>query len=433
MEKRIRAIVPTLILIIFLGLILSIVRASIFSHVEEEKHIYFEIVFLLLLAAAGELAVNYLKIPSVMILMILGIFLSHSFIDFAWDQLKNLGIEQFFSEKPQIIRLEEIIQVFASLGAVILLFKVGLHNKIENIFTRENLLVAILGVAVPFVAGYIYATMSGGNFAYSMFLAAALTATSVGVTVAILKEAKLMNEKFAQIIIGAAIIDDVLGLLVLSAVLNISSGDFALGPIVTTFLSAIVFISGAILGGSKVIEYLDSKELDSRRFILVLCMMLFFAYIAEFIKLSAIVGAFIAGLIVNQSRHSKEIEEKTYGLEILFMPIFFISLGSLVNIEALVKYIVPILIISTIAILSKLVPCYMGAKMSKLGSKESLLIGFGMTPRGEVALIVASLGLFAGALDSAQYSIISAMALITTFVVPPAMNHIIKQDQRAGI
>jgi Kef-type K+ transport system membrane component KefB len=429
MEKKIISIVPTLILIIFLGLILSVVRASVFSQVEEEKHIYFEIVFLLLLSAVGELAVNYLKIPSVMILMILGIFLSHSFIDFTWDQLKNVGIERFFSEKPQIIRLEEIIQIFASFGAVVLLFKVGLHNKIENIFTKENFLVAVLGVVVPFIVGYLYATVTGGNFAYSMFLAAALTATSVGVTVAILKEAKLIEEKFAQIIIGAAVIDDVLGLLVLSAVLNVSGGNFELGPIITTFLSAIVFISGAILCASKVIEYLDSKELNSRRFILVLCLMLFFAYVAEFIKLSAIVGAFIAGLIINQSRHSKEIEDKIYGLEILFMPIFFISLGSLIDIQALGQYMIPILIISTIAIISKLVPCYIGAIISKLNQKESILVGLGMSPRGEVALIVASLGLFAGALNSAQYSIISAMALITTFIVPPIMNQMIKQNK----
>lgn len=429
MEKKIISIAPTLILIIFLGLMLSVVRASIFSQVEEEKHIYFEIVFLLLLSAVGELAVNYLKIPSVMILMILGIFLSHSFIDLAWDQLKNVGIERFFSEKPQIIRLEEIIQIFASFGAIVLLFKVGLHNKIENIFTKENFLVAVLGVIFPFIAGYLYATVTGGNFAYSMFLAAALTATSVGVTVAILKEAKLIEEKFAQIIIGAAVIDDVLGLLVLSAVLNVSGGNFELGPIITTFLSAIVFISGAILCASKVIEYLDSKELNSRRFILVLCLMLFFAYVAEFIKLSAIVGAFIAGLMINQSRHSKEIEDKIYGLEILFMPIFFISLGSLIDIQALGQYMIPILIISTIAIISKLVPCYIGAIISKLNQKESILVGLGMSPRGEVALIVASLGLFAGALNSAQYSIISAMALITTFIVPPIMTQIIKQNK----
>lgn len=427
MKEKINVLIPTIILIIFLGLLLSIVRTSVFSHVDEEKHIYFEIVFLLLLSAVGELAVNYLKIPSVMILMILGIFLSHSFIDFAWDQLRELGVEKIFSEKPEIIRLEEIIKIFASIGAVILLFKVGMHNKIESIFTRENLLVAILGVVIPFIAGYVYATVSGGNFAYSMFLGAALTATSIGVSVAILKEANLIQERFAQIIIGAAVIDDVLGLLVLSAVLNISSGSFELGPIVTTFISAMIFIVGGILAGNKIIEYLDARELNTRRFILVLCIMLFFAYVAEFISLSAIVGAFIAGLIINRSKHAKEIEEKTYGLEILFMPIFFISLGSLIDIKALFEYAIPILIISVIAILSKLIPCFIGAKLSKLNFKESLLVGFGMTPRGEVALIVASLGLFAGALDGAQYSIISAMALITTFVVPPVISQIIKQ------
>ncbi len=429
MDKKISSLIPTIILIVFIGLLLSIIRTSIFGHVEEEKHIYFEIVFLLLLAVAGELAVIYLKLPSVMILMVLGIFLSHSFIEIFWNYLSSFNIPFIPKQNPEIIRLENIIQVFSQLGGVILLFKVGLHNKIERIFSKENIIVAVLGVVFPFIAGFLYATISGENFAYSMFLGAALTATSVGVSVAILKEAKLIEEKFAQIIIGAAIIDDVLGLLVLSAVLNVSGGEFTIEPIAITLLSAIIFMSGAIIAGNKIIEYLDRKELSARRFLLVLCVMLFYAYIAEFIKLSAIVGAFMAGVILNRSKHISEIEEKTYGLEMLFMPIFFISLGTLVQVDALIQFSIPILIISAIALLSKIIPCAIGAIVAKIPTKESLLIGVGMAPRGEVALIVAALGLSAGALNGAQYSIISAMALITTFVVPPIMTQIIKQNK----
>ena len=433
MDKKISSLVPTIIMIVFIGLILSIVRTSIFSHVEEEKHIYFEIVFLLLLAVAGELVVLYLRLPSVMILMILGIFLSHSFIETFWTFLNSLNLSFIPRESPDIIRLESIIHVFSQLGGVILLFKVGLHNKIERIFSKENIVVASLGVIFPFLVGFLYASLTGGNFAYSMFLGAALTATSVGVSVAILKEAKLIEEKFAQIIIGAAIIDDILGLLVLSIVLNVTGGEVTIEPIVITVISAAVFIAGAILAGNKIIEYLDKKELSTRRFLLVLCVMLFYAYIAEFIKLSAIVGAFIAGVILNRSKHLHEIEEKTYGLEMLFMPIFFISLGTLVEIDAIFEFSIPILVISSIALLSKIIPCAIGSLISKISMKESLLIGVGMAPRGEVALIVAALGLSAGILSGAQYSIISAMALLTTFAVPPILTHLLKADTAVQI
>jgi Kef-type K+ transport system membrane component KefB len=414
------------VLAVFVVLILSIVRTSVFGHVGEEKHIYFEIVFLLLLAVAAELAVIYLRLPSVMILLVLGIFLSPSFLEAVWPSILGLGLP-LPQEAPEILRLEEVIYVFAQLGAVILLFKVGLHNKIEGIFSRDNMMVAAAGMILPFVVGYGYAVFSGGNFAYSMFLGAALTATSVGVTVALLKEAKLIQERFARIIIGAAVIDDILGLLVLSFVINITTGDGSVAPIIFTGLSAFVFLAGSILAGNYFLKYLDRKEMSPRRFLMVLAFMLMYSYIAEFIQLSAIVGAFLAGVILNRSRHIQDIEEKTYGLEMLFMPIFFISLGILVDVKALSEFAVPIIVLTILAMLTKIIPCAGASLLAKLSPKESLAVGVGMAPRGEVALIVASLGLSTGVLSVAEYSVISAMALLTTFLTPPLLAHLLKK------
>src|SRR5512143_1031631 len=288
-----KTIIPLLVLSLFVLLLVSVVRTSLYGAVEPEKHIYFEIVFLLLLAVVGELAVAYLKLPSVMILLVLGILMSASFLALSWAWLKAIGLP-LPAEPPDILRLEEVIHVFAQLGAVILLFKVGLHNKIEGIFSRENLIVATAGVILPFIVGYLYAVLTGGSFAYSMFLGAALTATSVGVTVALLKEYGLLEERFARIIIGAAVIDDVLGLLVLSFVINLSSGGGSLAPLATTGASAAVFLLGSIIAGEHFVRYLDSKEMSPRRFMMALAFMLLYAYIAEFISLSAIVGAFMA-------------------------------------------------------------------------------------------------------------------------------------------
>lgn len=416
---------------LFLILVFSILQTSLFGNVELEKHFYFEIVFLLLIAIVGEILVLYTGQPSVMLLMILGAFMSESFLHLLFESLNSFGVN---ISTPSIIRLEEVLKLFAQLGAVILLFKVGMENKIEKIFAKDNLLVAIAGIIIPFAVGYGYASVTGGNFAYSMFLAAALTATSVGVTVAILKEFKMMQERVAQVIIGAAILDDVLGLLVLSFVINVTGpSGFSVESLATTLVMAVLFLLGGILAGKHLVRYLDRKELHERRFLVVLATMLFFAYIAEFIHLSAIVGAFIAGIVFNSSKHHKEIEEKTYGLEMLFVPIFFIHLGTLIDVNALYVFAVPIIVISILAILSKFIGCFIAALAAKLKVIEAAIIGAGMSPRGEVALIVAAIGLSNGILNSSEYSIIASMALITTFLAPPILQHLIQMNKKAGL
>ena len=428
MEPSLNKMAGLAILLVFSILLLTIVRTSMFGSVEPSKHIYFEIVFLLLLAVAGELAVVYIKQPSVMILLLLGLFISPSFLSASLDFLNSLNLPiPLPTSPPLLFQSQELIHIFAQLGAIILLFKVGLHSKLEGIFSKENFVVALGGVILPFAVGYLYASTTGGNFAYSMFVGAALTATSVGVTVAILKEMNLVKERFAQIIIGAAVLDDVLGLLVLSFVINVSSGVGSLAPLILTAVSSVVFIVGSIVAGEYFIKYLDRKEMSPRRFLLVLALMLMFAYVAEFISLSAIVGAFMAGIILNRSRHIAEIEDKTYGLEMLFMPIFFITLGMLVDVNALVLFAVPILVLTLIAIVTKLVGCGLGALWAKLDPKQSLAVGIGMAPRGEVALIIASIGLTSGVLNSSQYSIIAMMALLTTFFAIPMLGYVLKR------
>ena len=427
--EKVSPLAGLLVLGIFILLTISVVRTSLFGEVEGEKHIYFEIVFLLLLAVAGELVVAYTKQPSVMILMILGLFMSPSFLHISWGVLQSMNLPfSIPANPPDILRLETVLSVFAQLGAVILLFKVGMHNKIERIFAFDNLIVAIAGIVLPFVVGYVYADYAGGSFAYSMFVAAALTATSVGVTVAILKEFKMLNERFAEIIIGAAVLDDILGLLVLSFVINItgaSGGESMVVSILITLVTAAVFLLGSVLAGNYFLKYLDREEMSPKRFMLILAFVLFYAYFAEFIKLSAIVGAFMAGIILNQSKHHAEIEEKTFGLEMLFMPIFFISLGTFVDVNALKAFFVPIVILSILAIVTKVIGCGGAAILAKLKFLEAAAVGFGMSPRGEVALIVASIGLSTRILDASEYSVLATMALLTTLVTPPILQALI--------
>lgn len=420
-----------IVILLFFILILTVVRNSFFGEIDPAKYIYFEIVLLLLLAVLAESVVYYLKQESVVILMVLGMIISPTFLAMGWEFLHSLPLPiQLPAAVPVFFHHTEIIHIFGQLGAVILLFKVGLHSKIEKIFSKTNIYVAIAGIIIPFAMGYVYAIITGGNFAFSMFVGAALSATSVGVTVAVLKSLNVIKKKFAEIIIGAAILDDVLALLVLSVVVNLTDGSGgALASVVYTFLTAIVFILGAILTGKYIIKYIDRKEMGPKRFLLALSFVLFFSYIAEIIKLSSIVGAFIAGVILSQSKSCSQLEDKTFGLEMLFTPIFFISLGMLIDIKSIAMFIMPIFILTLIAVISKIIGPGIVAYLSKLNFSESLLIGLGMVPRGEVALIIAAIGLTKGILSNAEYSIISAMALLTSIIIPSFISFIVNKNR----
>lgn len=379
--------------------------------VPEDKYLFFEITLLLLIAVLAEMVFVHLKQPTVIILLVFGILMGKSVLGF------------------DIIRDQHLLEIFAQLGAIFLLFRVGLHSHLTKVFSKENLVVAAFGVIIPFIAGYYYASFSGGSFAYSMFLGAAFTATSVGVTVAILKELKMLGKRFSEVIIGAAVIDDILGLLVLAFVINAPSGITAdaVSPMLGIAATAAVFLAGGVIAGRSFVKgILDKLPFDNKNFLLSLSFLFIYAYIAEYIGLSSIIGAFLAGMILNYSRHVKELEDKIYALDVIFVPIFFISLGMLVDVSVLSAIAIPALIITAIAILSKIVGCGLGALASKIPQYESILIGVGMSPRGEVALIVALIGLTKGALTGGEYALISAMALLTTLFAPPVLNWMIK-------
>ena len=256
-EKVLKPVFYYLIILLFLVLFFSVIRMSIFhiDEVEPHEHLIFEMVFLFLLAILARSVVGFFNQPSVLILMLLGVAMSPSFLAAVWPPFAEL-VPFAPDEAPLIFQNEELIYIFAQFGAIILMFKVGLESHIHKIFTRENGIVAVLGIILPFIAGYGFALWSGGSFLYALFLGAALTATSVGVTAAILKEMKLMDEKFAQMIIGAAIIDDILSLLVLSLVMNIPTtlDAAALMPFVTVLVYAAIFIIGGAIVGKYFVE-----------------------------------------------------------------------------------------------------------------------------------------------------------------------------------
>ena len=246
-------------------LFVSVIRASIFRDVPEETRIWFELSFLLLAAVLAELLVVYLRQPTVMVLLLVGIAISPSAISLMYPPLSQafsfLLSSAGFSYRlpttiPHLIPTEGVVTIFAKLGAIILLFKIGMHSEIKQVFNTRNLLVALLGVIIPFLGGYYYAMWTGHGFSYAMFLGAALTATSVGVTVAVLQEFKMLEREFSKIILGAAVIDDILALLALSLVKNMSEeATLALEPIIGIFITAGIFGIGGIMLGQYIFKH----------------------------------------------------------------------------------------------------------------------------------------------------------------------------------
>jgi Kef-type K+ transport system membrane component KefB len=328
-----------------------------------------------------------------------------------------------------LITYTDFVSSIAHLGAVILLFVIGLEFKPKDVFNIRYGIIALAGVVVPWIGGYCLATWFGYEFGSAVFVGTALTATSIAITANVLKEMGKLQTEAAKAIIGAAVIDDVLSLLALSVSQQIISGTLSLTSVSLVVMSALGFVLiGAYVGTkflSKLVAKVDDTNIAKRfpEFIFIFAMMFAFLYamVAELIHLSAIVGSFIAGISLSSVvlRHSKDYKEGAEYLHIIFASIFFISLGILADFKALTANVLWFLIALTlVAVLTKVIGCYIPAKLQGMSHLDASVVGFGMAPRGEVAMIVALLGLNAGLIKQDIYVSLVLMSLLTTIITP---------------
>lgn len=339
-----------------------------------------------------------------------------------------------------LITYTDFIASIAHLGAVILLFVVGLEFRLFDIFKPKYFLIALIGVIIPWIGGYFLAAAFGFNFASAIFVGTALTATSIAITAQVLKEMGRLQTDAARAIIGAAVIDDVLGLLALSIAAPIVEGSFSFFSFFLLIFKAVAFIAiGAFLGMTvikKLVERMDKSRISSRypEFVFIFAMLFAFLYAmgAELIGLSAIVGSFIAGVSMEgvQVRRSKSFREGAEYLHIIFASIFFVSLGILADFHAITSGILIFLIVLTIvAILTKLIGCAIAAKIQGMGWRDSAVVGIGMSPRGEVAMIIALIGLNAGIIGQDIYVSLVMMSLLTTVATPLLLRPLLKKSE----
>jgi Kef-type K+ transport system membrane component KefB len=343
-----------------------------------------------------------------------------------------------------LITYTEFVKGMAELGAIIILFVIGFEFNIRDLTNIKYGTVGFFGVVIPWIGGYLFAISSGYAFASAVLIGTALTATSIAITANVLKEMGVLNSEIAKAIIGAAVIDDILALIVLSLSIEFISGTFTLNSAVILFIKQIGFLVIAGLIGhyviSKWITSFDSSDFARRypEFIFIFAVMMAFLYasIAEYIGMSGIIGAFIAGVSFSQCslEHSHSIENGAEYLYIIFASIFFVSLGILVDLRYLtVEIALFTLVLVIIAIFTKLIGCGLPAKLMGMNTRDSLILGFGMSPRGEVAMIVGLIGLNMGLIGQDIFISILLMSLLTTVITPIIYRSWLYKDRKKEI
>ncbi|WP_281070675.1 cation:proton antiporter [Pyrococcus horikoshii] len=325
-----------------------------------------------------------------------------------------------------IVEYSQEVRFLAELGVIILLFLAGLETDVEE-FKHVGLsafIVATMGVFVPFLLGYLIAIVYGYRSLAALFLGGILTATSVGLTTSILMEMKKLRTKVGTTILAAAIVDDVLGIIILTILVAMSSrGRVEIFDIEIILAEVIIFfLLGIFIGHPIVKEVLMLSEkitLPETVTTFAIVIMLLFAYLAEKFQLAGITGAYLAGLLVSMSEGSKKVTDKmmTIGYS-LFIPIFLVSIGIETDIKVLATAGVFAIVYSLIAIIGKILGCGFGALVTKFKPAEALQVGIGMIPRMEVALIIANVGLKEGILTRGTLAIPVTMVVVTTLVTP---------------
>ncbi len=318
----------------------------------------------------------------------------------------------------------EWLVALAQLGAIVLLFNVGLEQKLTDLLRVgwTALLVAIVGVVIPFFLGYGLLTLMERSQTEAVFMGAAMVATSVGITARVLEELGVLKTVVATVILGAAVIDDILAMIMLAVVSGMSEGiDYiqmgTLAGLAIGFTLFILVVGGRVIRG--VTRGVQRFVPGNPYFPLAMIICLGLAVAAAKIKIAAIIGAFLAGLVYTEEELAGGLKEKIRALYEFLVPFFFVAMGMQMDIRVLGQANVLLLaaLVTMLAILGKLVGCSLGAY--RLGWRPALQVGMGMVPRGEVGIIVASIGLGLNLISQETYAVVIIMVLVTTLMAPP--------------
>lgn len=366
---------------------------------------------------------------------------SHSLIMSLMQLTANLNPEALTS----VFQAQsEVISILSELGVIILLFEIGLQSDLKELLRvgPQATVVAVVGIVVPFAFGTIGLSLIFGiPTVPAIFAGAALTATSIGITAKVLAEMQRLNTREGQIIIGAAVMDDVLGIIVLAVVASLAR-DGTVEPTKVAYLifSAGVFLVGAILVGRFLspffVALVDGMKTRGHLLLASLIFAFILSYIAAVIQLEAILGAFAAGLVLAETEKQRELEQKVMPIADMLVPVFFVVVGARTDLSVL-NPLVPEnragLIIAAfllvVAIVGKVVT---GFSVFGLPGINRLAIGVGMIPRGEVGLVFAAVGSESGVLSKPLEAAVIVMVILTTFLAPPLLRLVFAHGDRTS-
>lgn len=330
---------------------------------------------------------------------------------------------------PSLLNLaapSEAINILAEIGVIFLLFNVGLETKPTAIFKvgKQAALVAVLGVVAPFIGGWLLMRLWGSTSIEALFVGTAMVATSVGITARVLSGMGLLDAPTARIILGAAVIDDILGLLVLAIVSSLAAGTVNYLEILTTAGLAIGFTAFVALVGAPVVTRfapgVDRLRSGHGMFILGLVLCLGLSVAAAYIGVAAIIGSFLAGMALAEAAEDHpRMHRQINGVTEFLVPFFLVNIGMQLRLDVFRSSSVIILcfLVTLIAVATKLLGCGLGA--CNLGFKRAAQVGMGMVPRGEVGIIVAQIGLALAVIGPELYGVVLFMAVATTVIAPP--------------
>jgi Kef-type K+ transport system membrane component KefB len=327
------------------------------------------------------------------------------------------------------IEYREPLNAFAELGVMFLLFQVGLEIKPTDLLRvgKTAMAVAVLGVVLPFLFGWGIMAAVGRTQIEAIFLGAALVATSVGITAQILASKGLLSHHTSRIILAAAVIDDVLGLLVLAVVSSAgAAGGVDFLGIGTTAAASILFVVAIVKFGAPTVNRVLPRLRDSMRaaeaeFTIAVIFLFFMALVATYSGVAAIIGAFLAGMALSETA-SRRVHTLAHGAGELMIPFFLASIGLQLDLGPMgsLDTLALALVVVLAAIVSKGAGCALGAW--NLGFRDAARIGAGMVPRGEVGLVVAQVGLKTGNVSQEVYGLAVFMAVATTVIAPLLLN-----------
>ena len=333
----------------------------------------------------------------------------------------------------------EVISLLSEIGVVILLFEIGLESDLKELIRvgPQAAIVAVVGVVAPFASGTVGLIYLFGIAPIpAIFAGAALTATSIGITAKVLAELNRLSSKEGQIIIGAAVLDDILGIIVLAVVASlVKTGEIQIINVVYLIISAAAFTIGAILIGRLFSPFFVAlvKRMKTRGQLLLTALIFAFSlsYVATVIQLEAILGAFAAGLVLAETEKRKELEEQVVPVADILVPIFFVCVGAKTDLSVLDptnptnrEGLIVAAFLIAIAIAGKVIT---GFTLFGQPELNKLAIGVGMIPRGEVGLVFAGVGAASGALSESTNAAIIMMVILTTFLAPPLLRIVFKE------